>query len=528
MGLFDRSNSRSCHRAPIDLEEAPVVPDGQPSFTTMQKLQRQQRYDPWKHYASSNASPAMERDDPFVNTPTLKKSPSMRCPRSVTRSSIDKMRTSRIPRPSVDVVRPTVEEIPQIRRAKDESPTLKRKISSSFLSIFPRPTPLPCLPEPEQPEGRFSIDQAGRAFSARAGQEKEKLTRHLRESGNRLKHSASKLSLVSSFSNMNEIEDASKSRPFLRSPCRIHGHHSCACTRAIACSITQPVEFQHVTHAVPQQFKNLKSRSRNDLVTDYSVMRAAHKPSQDLSGIRAEEIPASTRCSLDASSALQLTPTPRSGLESTLPSPVPSLTSTSSVDSLTSSPAASSRASQEILTTPTKTAYSFSRPFLDGRPPRLSPSCDSLTAAPTSHHDRFTRSNLKRQPSLNIYHSSRQSDADSTFTTSEPSTPNEDVLTLSPFDNISWQFMQTFESGLPSVVEDDVSGTTTPPPFLEAYRTKRLPAVPPRISSQKFQQAKPMKISRVPVTPPRQLRRTGALSAKPSLHLLKEEESLVC
>jgi len=258
-------------------------------------------------------------------------------------------------------------------------------------------------------------------------------------------------------------------------------------------------------------------------------MRAAHKPSQDLSGIRAEEIPASTRCSLDASSTLQLTPTRRGDLGSTLPSPVPSLTSTSSVDSLASSPAVSSTASQENLTTPTKSAYSFSRPFLDGRPPRMSPSCDSLNTTPTAHHDRFIRSNLKRQPSLNIYQSSRHnSDADSNFTTSEPTTPNEDLLTLSPFDNISWQFMQTFESGLSSVVEDDMSGTTTPPPFLEAYRTKQLPAVPPRTSSQKFHQAKPMKISRVPVAPPRQLRRIGALSAKPSLDLLKEEESLGC
>jgi len=530
MGLFDRSNSRTSHRVPVHAEHSNSVPESEPSFTTSQKFQRQQKHDAWKHYGSANTPPALERENPFDNnTPTLKKSPSIRCLRSATRPSMDKMRTSRIPRPSTDSVRPTPEDLPQTKRARHETPALKRQVSSSLLSIFPRPSPLPCLRETEQSEGCFSMDHAGRAFSARAGQEKEKLTRHLRESGHRLKHSASKLSLMSSISNMGEAEEASRPRPTLRSPCHIHGHRTCACTRTIACSITQPLEFQHITHAVPQQFKNIKSRSRNDLVTDFSVMRAAHKPSQDLSGIRAEEIPISARCSLDAVSALQATPARRGVIDSSLPSPVPSLTSTSSVDSLANSPMISSRTSQENLTTPTKSAYSFSRPFLGGRPPRMSPSSDSLCTAATAHHDRFGRSQLKRQPSLNFYQNILPSDAESTFTISEPSTPTDDIQTLSPYDNISWQFMQAFESGLPKVVENDdkiSSTTTTPPPFLEAYRTKKLPSVPHRTSSQKFQQAKPMKISRVPVMPPKQLRRTGTLSVKPSHELFRDTSSM--
>ena len=103
------------------------------------------------------------------------------------------------------------------------------------------------------------------------------------------------------------------------------------------------------------------------------------------------------------------------------------------------------------------------------------------------------------------------SDTDSVFTCSEPSTP-ADLVGQSALDTFPFHFVQAFESGLSSVAEvDDATAVrSVPPQFIEVYRTKALPPVPAsmdRMNSLKLEQARPVRLTRVPVT----LRHTGSL-----------------
>lgn len=511
MGLFDRSNSRASKR-----KLAPPLQDARSPLKTivqrpLPEFQRQPTYNPWRHYASATTSPTLERSDPFIER-TVRPSPSMQSLQSVRSTITEKRRTSRIPRSSSDTIRPIVsDEGSPTKHTRYEK--FLRMRSSSSLSIFPRTsTPLPPLSESNIPDGRMSIDQAGRVLNA--GQ--EKLARHIRESGHRLKHSASKLSLISNFSNLSDVEE--KPRIALRSPCRVHGQRNCSCARNIACSITSPQEFKHVTHAERQHFKNLATRSQNDLVADYSVMRARQRPSQDLNGIRAEEIPASSRCSLDAGSTLQTTPTRHGYLDAALPSPVPSLISANSADSLSSSQPSASTSRENLNSA--RSTYNFSRHLPELRSPRTPvqlrqrPSCESISTNSSAYYERLGKLSIRKISSTPSNHS----DTDSMYTVSEPPTPGDDTPCLSPLDKFSYHFAQALDSSLPSVVEDDDTfagpGTptaTTPPPFIESYRTKKLPAVPSIERLHNVQQAKPVRITRIPVSPPRQLRHTGSL-----------------
>lgn len=102
------------------------------------------------------------------------------------------------------------------------------------------------------------------------------------------------------------------------------------------------------------------------------------------------------------------------------------------------------------------------------------------------------------------------SDTDSVFTCSEPSTP-ADVNGLPVLDTFPFQFVQAFESGLSSVeeVDDATAVRSVPPQYLEVYRTKALPPVPSveRQGSLKLESARPIRLRRVPVM----LRHTGTL-----------------
>jgi len=512
MGLFDRSTSRASNKRSAES----AIQDGRPSFHSIvhkhvSEHRRQESYDPWKHYTTPSQSTELPSlpcpsSDPFVEK-TVRKQRSVLSLRSANLQGGERKKLSKIPRSSSDTIRPVGSlESPTKKSAR---PQLTSRISSPSLSIFPRAsTPLSSLAESATYEPRGSMESAGRAFV----QGQEKFAKHLRESGHRLKHSASKLSLLSTVSNVNEIEEA-KPRPALRSPCRTHGQRNCACKREIACSITEPAEFKHVTHAAREQFKNIATRSQNDLIADFSVMRAAQRPCKDLNGIVAEEIPASTRCSLDATSVLQTTPTRRQHIDSALPSPVPSLSSTCSDDSLQSSRPDSSISNDSPISR--RPSCSFSRPFPDGRPPKVShlatrASYDSvISASSPTYHDRFGKPYPKRKPSMTLS-GIANSDTDSVFTCSEPSTP-ADINGLSALDTFPFQFVQAFESGLSSVeeVDDAMAVRSVPPQFIEVYRTKALPPVPSveRQGSLKLESARPIRLRRVPVT----LRHTGSL-----------------
>lgn len=54
--------------------------------------------------------------------------------------------------------------------------------------------------------------------------------------------------------------------------------------------ISGPFDFHHVTHTSAAQFQALDNASNNELVTEFSAIRASQRPDTELKGIRAEEI----------------------------------------------------------------------------------------------------------------------------------------------------------------------------------------------------------------------------------------------
>ncbi|KAL4805999.1 hypothetical protein BDV18DRAFT_15793 [Aspergillus unguis] len=54
--------------------------------------------------------------------------------------------------------------------------------------------------------------------------------------------------------------------------------------------ISDPFDFHHLTHTSPAQFQSLGKTRENDLVTEFSAIRASQKPVSNLKGIRAEDI----------------------------------------------------------------------------------------------------------------------------------------------------------------------------------------------------------------------------------------------
>ncbi|KAL4868503.1 hypothetical protein BDV12DRAFT_101768 [Aspergillus spectabilis] len=54
--------------------------------------------------------------------------------------------------------------------------------------------------------------------------------------------------------------------------------------------ISDPFDFHHLTHTSPAQFQALGRTRENDLVTEFSAIRASQKPVSNLKGIRAEDL----------------------------------------------------------------------------------------------------------------------------------------------------------------------------------------------------------------------------------------------
>lgn len=54
--------------------------------------------------------------------------------------------------------------------------------------------------------------------------------------------------------------------------------------------ISDPFDFHHLTHTNPSQFQSLDQTRENDLVTEFSVIRASQRPEAVLKGIRADDI----------------------------------------------------------------------------------------------------------------------------------------------------------------------------------------------------------------------------------------------
>ncbi|OQE36128.1 hypothetical protein PENCOP_c012G07641 [Penicillium coprophilum] len=116
-------------------------------------------------------------------------------------------------------------------------------------------------------------DKASRSFLARG-------SRILRRQG-------SKINIVATLDEEDEA-DRGKARPEREMFGRRarHTDHS----ERLKSIISDPFDFHHLTHTNPSQFQSLDQTRENDLVTEFSAIRAAQRPQTDLKGIRAEDI----------------------------------------------------------------------------------------------------------------------------------------------------------------------------------------------------------------------------------------------
>ncbi|KAL4974317.1 hypothetical protein BDW66DRAFT_140203 [Aspergillus desertorum] len=114
----------------------------------------------------------------------------------------------------------------------------------------------------------------------------ESATKSLFSRGSRiLRRQGSKVNMVGP---LNEEEDAERDKSrfdFGRRKSRSNDNHE-----HMKRMISDPFDFHHLTHTSPAQFEALGKTRENELVTEFSAIRASQKPVANLKGIRAEDI----------------------------------------------------------------------------------------------------------------------------------------------------------------------------------------------------------------------------------------------
>ncbi|KAL4787788.1 hypothetical protein BJX76DRAFT_317651 [Aspergillus varians] len=168
-------------------------------------------------------------------------------------------------------------------------------------------------------------DRTGSAAGARHDRH-ESVTKSLLSRGSRiLRRQGSKVNMVGTLDEEEEIE---RDRPRFDFG-RHHKTRSNDSHEQMKRLISDPFDFHHLTHTSPAQFQALGRTRENDLVTEFSAIRASQKPVANLKGIRAEDINLQslsaedlTRCVAENNHASPSPPTspPRSpGARSTSP-----------------------------------------------------------------------------------------------------------------------------------------------------------------------------------------------------------------
>ncbi|PLB34707.1 uncharacterized protein BDW47DRAFT_128834 [Aspergillus candidus] len=159
-----------------------------------------------------------------------------------------------------------------------------------------------------------------------------------------------------------------------------HRHHRARQSDAqghLKSLISDPFDFHHLTHTSQSHFPALEDTRQNDLVTEFSAIRASQRPVTDLKGIRAEDILPLREFADSDSSPLPPT-TPTAPVEDPLASVSPSV-----------SPGGSSSISPKQQVSharrPSRPIENFSRPVprsprVDSPPPRAA--SPHLAAAP--------------------------------------------------------------------------------------------------------------------------------------------------
>ncbi|KAJ5474854.1 hypothetical protein N7475_004420 [Penicillium sp. IBT 31633x] len=101
------------------------------------------------------------------------------------------------------------------------------------------------------------------------------------------KHDRPKINIVAT---LDEEDEADREKP--RSERDMFGRRSrhASSSERMKSIISDPFDFHHLTHTNPSQFQSLDQTRENDLVTEFSAIRASQRPQTDLKGIRAEDL----------------------------------------------------------------------------------------------------------------------------------------------------------------------------------------------------------------------------------------------
>ncbi|KAF3391749.1 hypothetical protein F1880_007561 [Penicillium rolfsii] len=117
----------------------------------------------------------------------------------------------------------------------------------------------------------------------------DRSSRSLLARGSRiLRRQGSKINIVATLDEEDELERmprAEKHEMFGRHRGRQVDHHE-----RLKSIISDPFDFHHLTHTSPSQFQSIDQTRENDLVTEFSVIRASQRPEAGLKGIRADDI----------------------------------------------------------------------------------------------------------------------------------------------------------------------------------------------------------------------------------------------
>lgn len=153
--------------------------------------------------------------------------------------------------------------------------------------------------------------------------------------------------------------------------------------------ISQPYNFQHLTHTHANQFQTLQKTSHSELVSEFSAIRASQIPCRDLQGIKAESLQPRRHLSREDS------PGPSSPTQSTHTSTSPGTPRKSEHQRLNRTQA--SLRSVDHFSQPSPRSYK-TRPSPIKPPPRI-PSKYSGSLLSPSHYEPLNSSSLNGQHS---------------------------------------------------------------------------------------------------------------------------------
>ena len=151
-------------------------------------------------------------------------------------------------------------------------------------------------------------------------------------------------------------------------------------TGSVKKSISKPFDFQHVTHTKPAHFGSFERASKNELISEFSAIRAGQRSTKEIQGIKTKDIPVTSNPL--AESGISESDSPLTSENSTPSTPTTTLPFRTSSRNSTTPPRAVSQARSS------RSVENFSRPSPRSPLSPITPpdyiSCNGFTSAPLS------------------------------------------------------------------------------------------------------------------------------------------------